>query len=578
MPSTTHTARHRRRAARAAIAAAAALGTLLAGCSSDHDHTTTEQIPAAPDEPRPVTVDAATTTTVNLAGGAHLIVPPGAITDKAVIRATYKKRPDGNWDGVRPTAAPVGLTVQPSNAIHGLLTLEFPTPKAAAGATPHTQFGVSTYDARTKTWTPFTSTYDDARHMVVAQIPHFSWWNPFSWDWAGIGARVNQNVGQALGRRAGEPHCTSTPPNWVSSLNGVTRDAAVAVRSCAQNEDGILDIQMVNNRPYGMVLTYGSDVKWGWHEKGDSTADKARNALGDALISDRQLYLPPLSRASVGIPRTEATRVPQFAIAPTAGSLFADFITQGADFLLGAVPRAGHCTSQLAHWVPDQSPTALRDTIVSAGECLKDAYLEEVRSGRLDKAKVDELAARLDALSKASILGRAWTIYGVEWQFADLFIDRVLISDAAGLGAGFSVLAHRPDAPAPTPTTPTPSAAPSPPPPTKPDTPQPTHAPPPPPPTLRTETVGGPTHTWTNYTNAGGREGATVAAGASVQITCKLHGFAVENGNTWWYRIASDPWNNAYYASADAFYNNGATTGPLKGTPWVDNAVPDCAT
>ncbi|MEU9107784.1 hypothetical protein AB0D54_26310 [Streptomyces xanthophaeus] len=36
------------------------------------------------------------------------------------------------------------------------------------------------------------------------------------------------------------------------------------------------------------------------------------------------------------------------------------------------------------------------------------------------------------------------------------------------------------------------------------------------------------------------------------------------------------PWNNAYYASADPFYNNGWTSGPVKGTPFVDEAVPDC--
>lgn len=91
-----------------------------------------------------------------------------------------------------------------------------------------------------------------------------------------------------------------------------------------------------------------------------------------------------------------------------------------------------------------------------------------------------------------------------------------------------------------------------------------------------TETVGGPTHTWTNYSNAGGTEGATIATGQSVQITCVVQGFKVSDGNTNWYRIASSPWNNAYYASADAFYNNGATSGSLSGTPYVDPKVPSC--
>ncbi len=105
--------------------------------------------------------------------------------------------------------------------------------------------------------------------------------------------------------------------------------------------------------------------------------------------------------------------------------------------------------------------------------------------------------------------------------------------------------------------------------------PQPPTTPPQPPPAFF-ETVGGPTHTWTNYTNAGGYEGPTIASYTTVQIACKLQGFKVQDGNTWWYRIAASPWNSQYYASADAFYNNGQTSGSLHGTPWVDPNVPDC--
>jgi hypothetical protein len=106
--------------------------------------------------------------------------------------------------------------------------------------------------------------------------------------------------------------------------------------------------------------------------------------------------------------------------------------------------------------------------------------------------------------------------------------------------------------------------------------PAPTPVPQPPPAPTFSETTGGVTNTWTNYTNAGGYQGQTIPARTTVQIVCKLPGFAVANGNTWWYRIASTPWNNAYHASADAFYNNGQTSGPLAGTPYVDGNVRDC--
>lgn len=92
----------------------------------------------------------------------------------------------------------------------------------------------------------------------------------------------------------------------------------------------------------------------------------------------------------------------------------------------------------------------------------------------------------------------------------------------------------------------------------------------------RAETTGGVTHTWSNYTNAGGTEGPSIPSNATVQIACRLAGFRVADGNTWWYRIASAPWSGVYYASADAFFNNGQTSGTLKGTPFVDEAVPNC--
>jgi hypothetical protein len=90
------------------------------------------------------------------------------------------------------------------------------------------------------------------------------------------------------------------------------------------------------------------------------------------------------------------------------------------------------------------------------------------------------------------------------------------------------------------------------------------------------ETTGSVAHTWTDYADAGGYEGSLISANATVEIACAVIGFRVADGNTWWYRIAQAPWNGAYYVSADAFYNDGAISGSLLGTPFVDPAVPSC--
>lgn len=508
-------------------------------------------------------------TTIDLGRGAALIIPPGAMPAGTKVRATYGGEPLGTWNQMKPIAPPIELVSDPPNAIHGLLTLEFPAPAAPAGTDPADLYGVSTFDPATQMWIPYTSTFDRARNKIVALIPHFSWWNPFSWDWVGIAARVNQDVGQAVGRRAGPPTCTSGPPAWVALLPGVSNDAAVAVRSCAQAQGDVLDVELVNNRPYGMVLQYGAPVKWGWHQDGDSAKKKALYKLADALIGPNQLYLPPLGRASVGIFATSPASVAQFKIGPSLASLYVDFVDYAADYTLGKIPDVGECVSLLATLVNDRSPGAIRDNIVSAGDCLLASYKAQIASGALDTAKVSQLAATLSGLKKATIVGRYWKIYGIEWQLADLFVDSFVISDNSGLGAGFSVLAHNTTSPTPPPAGPTPT-------PTTGPTPTPTPTSVPGQKTYAEQEGHYGANTFTNPYNASGIGPNKIPAAAWVQVSCKVYAPAIQSASPdgYWYRIASSPWNNTYYAVANTFMNGDPWGGPY--THNTDFNVPDC--
>ena len=92
----------------------------------------------------------------------------------------------------------------------------------------------------------------------------------------------------------------------------------------------------------------------------------------------------------------------------------------------------------------------------------------------------------------------------------------------------------------------------------------------------RLETAGGLARTWSNPKIAGGRAGKMIARRQTVRVECRVRGFKVSDGDIWWYRLASKPWNGRFYATADAFYNNGKTSGELAKTPLVDRAVPRC--
>jgi hypothetical protein len=100
--------------------------------------------------------------------------------------------------------------------------------------------------------------------------------------------------------------------------------------------------------------------------------------------------------------------------------------------------------------------------------------------------------------------------------------------------------------------------------------------PPPPPQTWsEQETPNHPVNTFTNYHNASGM-GPAIAAGQWVQVSCKVYDpfIASVNPDGYWYRIASSPWNNAYYSPANTFMNGDPYGGPY--THNTDFAVPNC--
>ena len=93
--------------------------------------------------------------------------------------------------------------------------------------------------------------------------------------------------------------------------------------------------------------------------------------------------------------------------------------------------------------------------------------------------------------------------------------------------------------------------------------------------------------TWTEYTftqsktfadfvNAGDPLGASLTPEEAVKVSCRVKGFAVTDGDRWWYRLAQPPWDGRFYATTDVFYNTPTPKGnPLNGISF-DKRVPVC--
>lgn len=96
------------------------------------------------------------------------------------------------------------------------------------------------------------------------------------------------------------------------------------------------------------------------------------------------------------------------------------------------------------------------------------------------------------------------------------------------------------------------------------------------PPVTFTETTGTPAHVWSDYRTASGGRGTPLQPRQSVQVSCRVRGYVVQDGDPWWYRLESSPWDGHYYATSDAFYNNGSDHGPVDNGVIVDEQVPLC--
>ncbi|MFL5627212.1 MAG: hypothetical protein ACJ788_16655 [Ktedonobacteraceae bacterium] len=74
-----------------------------------------------------------------------------------------------------------------------------------------------------------------------------------------------------------------------------------------------------------------------------------------------------------------------------------------------------------------------------------------------------------------------------------------------------------------------------------------------------------------------GKEGPKIPAGVWVQVSCKVYAPTIPSASPdgYWYRIASSPWNNVYYAIANTFLN-GDVLGHPPYTHNTDPRVPNC--
>ncbi len=335
--------------------------------------------------------------------------------------------------------------------------LTYPLPAAlATQPLSDTAVQLATYDLAKNAWVSVPAIIDPTRRVLTGTVAHFSWWNPQTWDWAGIGAAINQGIGQLAGKRAPAASCSGAAnPLWVRGVAGVDNGNGLAVRGCTEGSKGDLVVRLVNNRPYGQKLTYSRPVASGEHDPGVSLLDQAENRLGDALVGGGGLYLPPAGEATVTIPQPSGSGGLQHApwrIGVDKGTLFVDVLRVVASDLIGELAAkaagelAGHCGTLMLTDVPAQAlkdPGTLIEQIRGALDGVKTALPELVADGALGGVSVGRLQDTFTFIEKGNLVGNAISYYGIYWNLLDLWVDTGWVAPITpDLGYGFSVLAR----------------------------------------------------------------------------------------------------------------------------------------
>lgn len=160
--------------------------------------------------------------TVALDDGTVVTIPPGGISADAVL--TLRHDPGAAPAvpaGVRPLGSPVRITLSGDARLTAPATLTLPVaaarPAGWPAGTPVTAWPAY-FDEPTGTWVAQPGQYDAARGVVTARVDHFSWWNPFTWDYGAIADEVGQALADLVGAPSGQPPtCASPPPGGQSS-------------------------------------------------------------------------------------------------------------------------------------------------------------------------------------------------------------------------------------------------------------------------------------------------------------------------------------------------------------------------
>jgi hypothetical protein len=187
-------------------------------------------------------------------GGASLMVPAGSLDrDTDIALAVGGQPPVGVPDLFQAAGPAVHGDLGGAHLTHGA-TLSLPLPAGVTGGV-----GAGYLDEQARAWRPRQAAIDSREHVLTLQVPHLSWYQPWTWDLGALKSKLEQYFGKLVGYgvalRTDPPHCAAAPSGVATAVTG-GRSGDPSLDGCVEDAGGAnVRLRLINNRPYGMVVT-----------------------------------------------------------------------------------------------------------------------------------------------------------------------------------------------------------------------------------------------------------------------------------------------------------------------------------
>jgi len=213
-----------------------------------------------PEVTRPATVSqpitAAEGGAVALGEDVVVWIPAGALSEDArvtITRASEENPAPGQLEGAQSLGDAFNINMG-GVELSGPVRLEVAyDPGLLPEDSPQEAVFLGFYDEENKQWVPVYGTVDLDRHVVVVETDHLSWWNPFSWKWSELVAKITRGLESLLGAVglpvAEIPQCGAAPAH-------MTVDFSDSLLACIEGTDaeGRAVLRLANNRAYAVLM------------------------------------------------------------------------------------------------------------------------------------------------------------------------------------------------------------------------------------------------------------------------------------------------------------------------------------